>query len=72
MVALPYGYLKILRDDMGLVLCVCVYKDLFIFSCAGSLLLSAVFSRCGKQGLLFIVMRGLLVEVASLVAEHRL
>lgn len=25
MVALPYGYLKVLRDDVGLVLYVCVY-----------------------------------------------
>ena len=30
------------------------------------------FSSCGKQGLLFVVVRGLLIAVASLVAEHRL
>ena len=30
------------------------------------------FSRCGKQGLLFVAVRGLLIAVASLVAEHRL
>ena len=30
------------------------------------------FSRCGKQGPLFIVVRGPLTIVASLVAEHRL
>ena len=30
------------------------------------------FSSCGKQGLLFVVMRGLLIAVASLVAEHGL
>ena len=30
------------------------------------------FSSCGEQGLLFIVVRGLLIVVASLVAEHRL
>ena len=29
-------------------------------------------SSCGEQGLLFIAVRGLLVAVASLVAEHRL
>ena len=28
------------------------------------------FSSCGEQGLLFIVVRGLLVVVASLVVEH--
>ena len=31
-----------------------------------------LFSSCGKQGLLLIVARGLLIVVASLVAEHRL
>ena len=30
------------------------------------------FSSCGEQGLLFIAVRGLLVVVASLVAEHGL
>ena len=30
------------------------------------------FSSCGVRGLLFIVVRGLLIEVASLVAEHGL
>ena len=28
------------------------------------------FSSCGERGLLFIVVRGLLIVVASLVAEH--
>ena len=30
------------------------------------------FSSCSERGLLFIVVRGLLIAVASLVAEHRL
>ena len=30
------------------------------------------FSSCGKRGLLFVAVRGLLIAVASLVAEHRL
>ena len=30
------------------------------------------FSSCSKQGLLFIAMRNLLLEVASFVVEHRL
>ena len=34
--------------------------------CAGA------FSSCGKQGLLFVVVRGLLIAVASLVEEHGL
>ena len=31
-----------------------------------------VFSGCGDQGLLFFAVHGLLIMVASLVAEHRL
>ena len=30
------------------------------------------FSNCGKRGLLFVVVRGLLIAVASLVAKHGL
>ena len=30
------------------------------------------FSSCGERGLLFVVVRGLLIAVASPVAEHRL
>ena len=30
------------------------------------------FSSCGEQGLLFVVVSGLLIAVASLVVEHRL
>ena len=30
------------------------------------------FSSCGEQGLLSVVVRGLLIAVASLVAEHGL
>ena len=46
---------------------------LFIFGCVGSLLLRVGFlSSCSERGLLFIVVRGLLIAVASLVAEHRL
>ena len=31
-----------------------------------------VFSSCGKRGLLFVAVRGLLIVMASLAAEHRL
>ena len=30
------------------------------------------FSSCGERGLLFVAVRGLLIEVASVVAEHGL
>ena len=51
---------------------------LFIFVCIGSSLLRAgflylrAFSTCGERGLLFVAVRGLLIEVASLVEEHGL
>ena len=45
---------------------------LFIFGCVGSSLLRAAFSSCGERGLLFVAVRGLLIAVASLVAEHGL
>ena len=40
--------------------------NLFIFVCVWA------FSSCGEPGLLFVVVRGLLVAVPSLVAEHGL
>ena len=45
---------------------------LVIFGCVGSSLLCAGFPSCGEQGLLFIVVRGLLIAVASFVMEHGL
>ena len=39
---------------------------------AGSSLLHGLFSSCGKWGLLFVAVWGLLDAVASLVTEHRL
>ena len=45
---------------------------LFIFGCAGSLLLLRLFSSCDKWGLLFVTVLRLLIVVASLVAEHGL
>ena len=41
--------------------------SLFIFDCIGSSLL-----RKGFRGLLFVAVHGLLIAVASLVAEHGL
>ena len=46
---------------------------LFIFGCVGSLLLRVgLFISCGERGLLFVAVRGLLIVVATLVAEHRI
>ena len=38
---------------------------LFIFGCMGLCCCVQAFSSCGKQGLLFVVVHGLLIEVAS-------
>ena len=40
---------------------------LFIYGCAGSLLLHALFSICWKWRLLFLVVCGFLIVVTSLV-----
>ena len=50
--------------------CIKKYIYLFIFGCAASLLQRGLFFGCGEQGLLSSC--GLLIVVASLVAEHRL
>ena len=46
--------------------------DLFIFGWVGSSLLCMAFSSCDERGLLFVVVRTLLIAVASLVVEHGL
>ena len=55
-------------------------KEIHFFDFFLNLFLAAVglrycawaFSSCGEWGLLFVVVRGLLIAVASLVAEHGL
>ena len=50
---------------------VCLFIYLFL-TVLGLRCCAWAFSRCGEQGLLFVAVRGLLIAVASLVAEHRL
>ena len=47
-----------------------IYFILFIFGCIGCC--AWAFSSCGERGLLFVAVHGLLIAVASLVAEHGL
>ena len=47
-------------------------KKIFILGALGLRCCSWAFSSCGEWGLLFISEHGLLIVVASLVAEHRL
>ena len=49
------------------------YLFIYLFLAALSLRCCVrAFSSCGKRGLLFVAVYGLLIAVASLVAEHRL
>ena len=48
-------------------------KFIYLFIAAlGLCCCTWAFSSCGEQGLLFVAVRGLLIVVASLVAEHGL
>ena len=44
----------------------------FFFGALGLRCCMRAFSSCGERGLLFVLVHGLLVAVASLVAEHGL
>ena len=52
---------------------ICIFLWLLISGCAGCLLMRSglLSSSCGKLGLLFVAVRGLLTAMVSLV-EHRL
>ena len=45
---------------------------LFNLTALGLCCCARAFSSCGERGLLFVVVCGLLIAVASLVAEHKL
>ena len=47
------------------------YFSLFL-AVLGLCCCARAFSSCSRQGLLFVAVHGLLIAVASLVAEHRL
>ena len=50
-----------------------IYLFIYLFLAALALCYCArAFSSCGEQGLFFVAVRGLLIAVASLVAEHGL
>ena len=45
---------------------------IYLLAALGLRCCAQAFSSCGERGSLFIAVRGLLIAVASLVAEHRL
>ena len=50
-----------------------IYKFIYLFlALLGFHCCAQAFSSCGEQGLLFVVVHGLLIAVASLVVEHGL
>ena len=50
-----------------------IYVFIYLFlSVLGLRFCTRAFSSCGEWGLLFVAVCGLLIAVASLVAEHRL
>ena len=49
------------------------FLNFYLFLAAlGLCCCTQAFSSCGERGLLFVAVRGLLIAVASLVAEHGL
>ena len=49
-----------------------IYFIYLFLAVLGPLCRTRTFSSCGEQGLLFVAVRGLLIAMASLVAEHGL
>ena len=49
-----------------------IYLLIYLLAVLGLRCCTWAFSSCGEQGLLFAEVHGLLIEVASLVAEHGL
>ena len=58
---------------IGLFVFFYIFNFIYLFlAVLGLHCCARAFSSCGKQGLLFIAVHGLLIAVASLVAEHGL
>ena len=49
-----------------------IYLFIYLLAALGLRCCAQAFSSCGEQGLLFAVVHGLLIAVASVVAEHTL
>ena len=71
----PYQYICHLFVCVYIFLVILQFKFIYLFLFLAALGLrccARAFSNCGEQGLLFVVLRRLLVSVASLVEEHGL
>ena len=61
----------LLRDNLGFLF-VCLFCLFKFLAALGLRCCTRAFSSCSELGLLFVAVRGLLIAVASLVAEHGL
>ena len=62
------SFLSVISDSFYFIyLFVCLFMAALVLRCC-----AWAFSSCSEWGLLFIAVHGLLIAVASLVAEHRL
>ena len=68
---LPQKMLSILLCSFFLYINLLIYLFLFL-AVLGLRCCARAFSNCGEWGLLFFAVCGLLIEVAFLIAEHRL
>ena len=63
-------------DNKFVCVCVCVLKFIYFIylflAVLGLRCCAWAFSSCGERVLLFVAVRGILIAVASLVAEHGL
>ena len=65
--------LKTIKKHLeGLVSLFFLIFKVYFWLCWVFIAACGLFSSCGERGLLFVAVRGLLIAVASLVAEHGL
>ena len=65
-------WLRVYQHPLGMKFFI-FFKFIYLFMAAlGFRCCMRAFSSCGERGLLFVAVHGLLIVVASLVAEHRL
>ena len=57
--------------QISLFIYLCIYLFIYL-AVLGLRCCARAFSSCGEWGLVFVVVRGLLIAVASLVSEHGL
>ena len=64
--------LKVIKNAEANLFFFLIYLFIYLLAVLGLRCCVRAFSSCGERGLLFVVMRGLLIAVASLFVEHGL